>query len=306
MNFIKHRLQLMKIQKTRRKSSRSLAGNVFLGMFLMLTALLFFFPVLIMVNNAYKPLNEMFIFPPKLFVRNPTLNNFFDLSEMASNTLVPFTRYIYNTILTVLVGTIGHIIIASMCAYPLAKYKFPGSKFISNVIVYSLMFSTAVTQVPNFIIISNLNLLDHYGAIIVPTFGSTLGLYLMKNFMEQIPDSLLEAAKIDGASEYKVLWRVVMPLVKPAWVTAFILAFQGLWTNTGANFIYDERLKSIGYMLSQLSSGGITSGTRSGLGVARAGVFAATSLLMFIVPVCVFFITQSNVISTMATSGMKE
>lgn len=303
---LKKRLHLMMIQKTHRRSSRSLAGNLSLGAFLMCSAVLFFFPVLIMVNNAFKPLNELFMFPPKIFVKNPSMNNFYDLFEMASNTLVPFSRYVFNTVLTVLLGTIGHIVIASMCAFPLAKYRFPGSKFISSLIVYSLMFSTAVTQVPIFIIISRLNLLDTYGAIIVPTFASTLGLYLMQNFMEQIPDALLEAAKIDGANEFKVHWRVVMPLTKPAWVTAFILAFQSLWTNTGANFIYDERLKGVGYMLAQLSSGGITSGTRSGLGVARAGVFSAASLLMFIVPVAVFFITQSNVISTMATSGMKE
>ncbi|HWT73328.1 MAG TPA: carbohydrate ABC transporter permease [Mobilitalea sp.] len=303
---LKQRMRLLKINRTRRKSSRSLAGNIFLGIFLSLIAILFIMPILIVVNNAFKPMNEMFMFPPKLFVLHPTLNNFFDLFEMASNTLVPFTRYVFNTVLTVFFGAVGHIVIASMCAFPLAKYKFPGSKFIMNMIIFSLMFSTAVTQVPNFIIISRLHLLNSYGAIIFPAFGYSLGLYLMKNFMEQIPDALLEAAKIDGSSAFDVLWQVVMPLVKPAWVTAFILVFQQLWTNTGSSYIYDESLKGVGYMLSQLASGGITSGVRSGLGVARAGVFSATSLLMFIVPVCVFFITQSNVISTMATSGMKE
>lgn len=294
------------MKKERKKSNRSLGGNIALGLFLTFMAVLFFFPVLVIVNNAFKPLNEMFMFPPKLFVMSPTMNNFYDLFEMASNTLVPFSRYIFNTIITVLFGTAGHIILASMCAFPLAKYKFPGSKAISDMIVYSLMFSAAVTQVPNFVIISRLGLLDRYGAIIFPAFASTLGLYLMKNFMEQLPDSLLEAARIDGASDFGMLWRVVMPLVKPAWVTAFILAFQSLWNNTGSSYIYDEKLKGIGYMISQLSSGGITSGTRAGLGVARVGVFAATSLLMFIVPVIVFFVTQSNVIATMATSGMKD
>lgn len=300
------RKKVRKSKGERQKSNRSIGGNIALGLFLTFMAVLFFFPVLVIVNNAFKPLNEMFMFPPKLFVMSPTMNNFFDLFEMASNTLVPFSRYIFNTVLTVLFGTVGHIILASMCAFPLAKYKFPGSKVISDMIVYSLMFSAAVTQVPNFVIISRLGLLDHYGAIIFPAFASTLGLYLMKNFMEQLPDSLLEAARIDGASDFGMWWRVVMPLVKPAWVTAFILAFQGLWNNTGSSYIYDEKLKGIGYMISQLSSGGITSGTRAGLGVARAGVFAATSLLMFIVPVIVFFITQSNVIATMATSGMKD
>lgn len=301
------RIRLLKpAQEPRRGSKRSLGGNIALGIFLFATGFLFFFPVLFIINNALKPLNEMFMFPPKLFVKNPTFDNFFDLFEMMNNTLVPLSRYIFNTAVIVLIGSLGHILFASMCAYPLAKYKFPGSKFINQIIVYSLMFSATVTAVPNFITISKIGLLDTYGAIIFPAFASTLGLYLMKNFMEQIPDSLLEAAKIDGAGQFKTLTRVVFPVTKPAMVTAFILIFQVLWINTGANFIYDEKLKSIGYLLSQLSSGGITSGTRSGLGVARAGVFAATSFIMFLVPVTVFLIMQSNVINTMATSGMKE
>jgi len=290
-----------KVSKGKLKSSRSMAGNIFLLLFLFIMAFLFFFPVIFMVSKSLKPMNELYVFPPRLWVKNPTLNNFRDLFNMLENTLVPFLRYLFNSLIVVSVGSLGHIALASMCAYPLAKFKFPGSKFLSTLIIYSLMFNATVTAVPNFITISKLKLIDSLGAIILPTFASTLGLYLMQNFMQQVPDSLIEAAKIDGASDFRIHWIIVMPIIKPAWITAFILIFQSLWTNTGANYIFDEKLKSVAYLISQLSSGSMT-----GMGVARAGVFAAASVLMFLVPVVVFLFMQSNVIATMATSGMKE
>lgn len=297
---MKHRLNLPSDQKCYvRKNSRSFAGNVVMGLFLIVTGYVFFLPVLYMFNQALKPLNEMFLFPPKLFVQNPTFNNFRDLTRILANTLVPFSRYLFNSLFVVAVGSVGHILIASMCAYPLAKYRFPGSKLISNLIVYSLMFNGTVTMVPNFITISKLNLIDSYSAIIIPAFASTLGLYLMQNFMAGVPDSLLEAAKIDGASHMKILFTVVMPVVKPAWVTAFILVFQALWSTTGSSYIYTENLKSVGYMIGQLASS-------STVGVARTGVISAASAIMFLIPASVFLLMQTNVISTMATSGIKE
>ena len=285
----------------RMRNSRSLAGNIFLILFLLIMGFLFFFPVIFMVTKALKPMNEMYVFPPRLLVKNPTLDNFKDLFNILANTTVPFLRYLFNSIVIVVLGSVGHIAIASMAAYALAKFKFPGSKFLSRLVVYSLMFNATVTTVPNFITISRLGLIDTLGAIIFPTFASTLGLYLMQNFMEQGPDSLIEAARIDGAGDLRIHWKLVMPIIKPAWITAFILIFQGLWVNSGASFIYREDLKNVSYLISQLSSGSVT-----GMGVARAGVFSAASVLMFIVPVVVFLFMQTNVISTMATSGMKD
>jgi len=166
---------------------------------------------------------------------------------------------------------------------------------MNNIIVYALMFNGTVTAIPNYLIMSSLGLVDTYWAVILPAVGSTLGLYLMKNFMVQVPDEMIEAAKIDGASEFKTYWRVVMPLCKPAWITLVILSFQQMWGTTGGIFIYSEELKPVSYVLSQLVSGGI----------ARTGVSSAISLIMLSVPVTVFIISQSNVIETMATSGIK-
>lgn len=284
-----------------KRAKRSLGGTIVLALFLIFLGALFFFPVLYMFSQSLKPMNEMFIFPPKIMVQNPSLNNFRDLQNVLANTLVPLTRYVFNSVLIVAIGSIGHIVLSSMCAYPLAKYRFPGAKLINSLIVYSLMFDATVTMIPNFITISNLGMIDSLSAIIVPGFASTLGLYLMINFMGQIPDSLLEAAQIDGAGYFRTHWLIVMPISKPVIVTSFIMIFQKLWTNTGDKFIYSENLKGFSYLVSQLSSGSVT-----GVGASYTGILAAAQVIMFLVPIVVFLFMQRNVMSTMATSGMKE
>ncbi len=278
------------------RTNRSVKGSMVMLLLLTMFALVLLFPVVFMVSNAFKPINELFIFPPRLFVINPTMDNFYDLFEILSDSLVPFLRYVFNTLFIVLVGSVGHILLSCMAAFPLAKFKFPGSKTMSEIVVLSLMFSPAVTAVPNYVIMSRLGLVDSYWAVILPALSMSLGLFLMKNFMEQVPSALIDAASIDGSSYFGMLWRVVMPAVKPAWITLFIVSFQELWRATGANFIYNENLKPLPAMLTQLT----------GSGVARTGVVAATSLMLFLVPVILFMFSQANVLETMATSGIKE
>lgn len=256
-------------------------------------------PLVFTISNAFKPLDEIFSFPPKLFVRNPTFKNFRDLLGIFSDSWVPFSRYVFNTFFIAIVGTVGHVIFASAAAYPLAKLKFPGKRVLFSLVVLSLMFTAYVTQVPNYMIISWLGLINTYWAILLPAFGMTLGLYLMKQFMEQIPDALLEAAKIDGASEYRIYWQIIMPIVKPAWLTLIIFSLQSLWTNgsvTSHKYIYSEQLKTVDYVFGQIASGGLV----------RTGPVAAVTLLMMLVPITVFIVTQSNIIQTMSTSGLKE
>lgn len=278
------------------RRNRSIGGDLGLMVLLGAFALFSAYPLIYAINNAFKPLSEIFLFPPKLFVQNPTMDNFFDLSTIIGNSWVPFSRYMFNTLFITILGTGGTVLLGTMAAYPLAKYEFPGSKVMSNIIVYALMFNSTVTAIPNYIIMSKAGLVNTYWAVILPVIGSTLGLYLMKNFIVQIPTSLIEAAKIDGAAEFRVFWTVIITLCKPAWITLCILSFQTLWGATGGNFIYSENLKPISYALSQVVGGGI----------ARTGVASAVSLIMMIVPVTVFVISQSNVIETMASSGMKD
>ncbi|WP_307551527.1 MULTISPECIES: carbohydrate ABC transporter permease [unclassified Paenibacillus] len=285
--------------KMPKRLNRSWAVDILL--FLLLGGIAFFMalPLVFTISNAFKPIDEIFVFPPKLLVRNPTFKNFTDLVNIFSDSWVPFSRYVFNTFFIAIVGTVGHVIIASAAAYPLAKIKFPGRNILFNMVVMSLMFTAYVTQVPNYMTISWLHLINTYWAIILPSFGMTLGLYLMKQFMEQVPDSLLEAAKIDGASEYRIFWQIVMPIVKPAWLTLVIFSLQNLWTNgsvTSHKYIYSEQLKTVDYVFGQIASGGLV----------RTGPVSAVTLLMMAVPITVFIVTQSNIIQTMSTSGLKE
>ncbi|MFD2657963.1 carbohydrate ABC transporter permease [Gracilibacillus thailandensis] len=276
--------------------NRSLPVTILLFLLLAAFGVFMALPLVYAVNNAFKPLDELFIFPPRFFVRNPTLDNFYDLVAVMGDSWVPISRYFFNTILITVFGTGGHIIFASMAAYPLAKYKFPGSKVIFQIVILALMFSPHVTAIPNYLVMSGLGWIDSYLSLIIPAMAFPLGLFLMKQFMEQIPDSMLEAAKIDGASEFRIFWKIVMPNVKPAWLTLLILQFPILWGTNGGNFIYSEELKTLNYALEQITEAGI----------ARAGVGAAVALILMSVPIILFIVSQSKVIETMSSSGMKD
>ena len=256
-----------------------------------------FLPMLYVVLQALKPFDELFVYPPRFYVVKPTLQNFSDLFTLMSDSWVPFSRYIFNTVLISVIGTGGNLILSSMCAYALAKIKFPGAGWMFQVIVLSLMFNSTVTSISNFITMSALHWIDTYFAIIVPAFASTLGLYLMKQFMESsVSDAVLESARLDGASEFYTFLRIAMPMVKPAWLTLIVYSFQGLWNSGQSIYIQSEQLKTFNYAISQIVSGG----------VARAGASAAATVLMMLVPIVVFVITQSNIIETMSSSGMKD
>ena len=284
------------INRRAKRLNRSRGGTVALFMFISLFGLFMMAPLVLTINNAFKPLDELFYFPPRLFVRNPTVSNFSDLFILMSESWVPFSRYIMNTLIITGSGVVGHVLVASMAAYPLAKNDFPFKNILFNMVVLALMFSPVVTAIPNYMIISALGMNNTYLAVILPAFSFSLGLYLMKQFMEQIPDSLTESARLDGASEYRIYWSIVMPNVKPAWLTLVILMFQFLWGSTGGVFLRSEQLKPLNFALNQIVAGGI----------ARAGAGAAVGLLLMAVPITFFVVSQSQIIETMTTSGMKE
>lgn len=285
-----------RLAKRHNQINRSPLVTAILFTFVMALGIIMALPLVLIVSNSLKPVDELWIFPPKLFPSSPTLDNFRDMKEVMSSSLVPFTRYFFNTIMITVVGSAGHIVLASMCAFVIAKKKFPGRMTLFTVIELSLMFNGTVTAIPNYLILSSFGWIDTYWAVIIPSFGASLGLYLMKQFMEQIPDPLLEAARIDGASQWKTFWSIVMPNVKSAWLTLLLLQVQALWNMGSVNSIFREELKTLGYALNQILAGGI----------ARAGVGYAVSVFMMVVPITIFVFTQSNVVETMATSGMKD
>ena len=280
----------------RRKPNRSFWGDLGIYIMLIIIAVAMVFPLVFAVSSSLKPLDELFRFPPKVFPQRPTLDNFSDLFVTLSQSYVPFSRYLLNTVFITVVGTFGHLIIASMAAFVLAKYDFPGGKTFFSIIVTALMFSGYVTGIPNYVIMSRLHMIDTFWAIILPAFAAPIGLFLMKQFMEGLPTALIEAAHLDGAGEFRIFWSIVMPNVKPAWLTMTIFSVQSLWNNSAATVIYSEAKKTLVYALQQIQAGGI----------ARTGQAAAVQVITMIVPILIFVFSQRNILETMASSGLKD
>ena len=282
--------------KHRRKPNRSLGGDIGIYIFLAICSAMMVFPLFFAICNALKPLDEVLKNPPTVLPRNPTLDNFSDLLITMSQGWVPLSRYIWNTVFITVVGTVGHVILASMAAYVLAKYRFPGGNLFFRVAVVALMFNGYVTGIPNYLIMCKLHMVDTYWSLILPAIGGSLGLFLMKQFMDGFPMSLIEAAKIDGASEMLIFWKLVMPNVKPAWLTISIFSIQNLWNNAQITYIYTESKKMLRYALDQVALGGI----------ARTGQQNAVIVFTMSVPIVFFIFSQSQIMETMATSGLKD
>lgn len=284
------------IHKTVQRPTKSRVGNILSIVMLAILGAFMTLPIVYIVSTAFKPMDELFMFPPRFFVHNPTLNNFRSLSSVLGDSLVPISRYAFNTVFITAAATAGQLIVVSLAAYILEKRNFPGKNLLFSLVVVSLMFSTQVTAIPNYIIMSKIGWVDTYASLIIPAIASPLGLFLMKQFMTGIPDALLEAARIDGASELGIFRRIALPLVRPALLTLIIFAFQSMWGMTGGNYIFTEELKPLNYALNQIVNSGI----------ARTGAAAAVSMLMLIPPFAVFIISQSSILETMASSGIKE
>jgi len=277
--------------------ARSAGGDAGITVLLVIMGAFMFLPMVYAISQSLKPLDELWMFPPRFIVKSPTLKNFKDLFTLMNISWVPFSRYIFNTVLVSVAGTAGHLFLASLAAYALAKIKFPGRDFMFQMVQLSLMFNATVTAITSFILMSALGWLDSYWAIIVPAWCSSLGLYLMKQFMDtNVNDSVLESARLDGAKELKIFWVIAMPMVKPAWLTLIIYSFQGLWNAGASMYIYSEQYKSFNYAIGQILAGGIK----------RAGASAASLVIMMLVPIIIFIISQSNIIETMGSSGMKD
>lgn len=283
-------------EKGSAKISRSRGGDVAVFLFLLAAGLLMFLPFLYAIVQSIKPIDEIFIYPPRFFVTSPTGDNYLSLLDLVEDSRIPFSRYLFNSVFVTFFATGLHVIFASMAAFPLAKFRFPGSKTYFNIIVVSLLFTTQVTALPLYIVMAKLHLIDTYAAIIFPAIGSSLGLFLMKQFISGIPDAMIEAARVDGASAIRIFWSIVMPNVKPAWLTCIIFSFQTVWNDEGSNFIYSESLKVLPTMLHQISDGGI----------ARVGESSAAAVILMIPPILIFVLSQSQILETMAHSGMKD
>lgn len=285
----------IKDNRKRKTANRSFFVTLLIFLLLFVLAAFMLLPLIYSITTALKPIDELYAYPPKFFVVRPTMQNFKTLFKLSSNLWIPFSRYFFNSLFTSAVATFSHVIFASMAAFPLAKYKLK-INWIFKVIVISLMFNGTVLWLPQYVLMAKTNMLNTYWVYILPFVASSLGLFLMKQFMEQLPDALLESAQLDGANYFMMLFKIVMPLVKPAWLTLAIFAFQSAWNGANTAYVFDEDLKVISSVISQIGSGNIV----------RMGASMAGSLFIIIPPILVFVFTQSSVIETMAQSGVKE
>lgn len=278
-----------------RRLNRSKWGDFLIFLSLFFLGCFMALPFYLAVINSIKPLEEIFLYPPRFYVSRPVLDNYFVLSQVVQSLWVPFSRYLFNSAFVSIFATAAHLFLASMAAFSLAKFTFPGSRILFNMVVLALLFTPEVTFLPRYIVMAKLGMINTYWAMILPWIAAPLGLFLMKQFMTQLPDSLIESAMIDGARMPTIYWRIAMPNVKPAYLTAILLVFQAIWNNPATGLVFNEELKLLPVALRQIA----------GAGVGRAGVSAAARMVMLVPPVLTFIIVQRNVLQTMAHSGIK-
>lgn len=268
---------------------------------LTLVALVSLLPIVYVISNAFKPLEELFIYPPQFFVRNPTLQNFRDFIYATDVSTVPFMRYLFNSVVVTVSATALIIIFSLCCAYDFSKMKFPGRNWLFQMITVALMFTPEAVVITRYLIVSGLNIIDTYWAHILPQLALPMGVFLIKQFMDQVPNSLCEAAKIDGANELRILWSIITPAVLPAVGAVLIIAFQNVWGDLTTSNLYtvSESMKTLPYFVNSLTSG------LTATSVARKGATAAAGLLMLLPNFIIFAVLQKSMIATMVTSGIK-
>lgn len=257
-------------------------------------------PVVYIVFHAFKPMDELFAFPPRFITLRPTLDNFKRLFSVADSSNYPASLYIFNSIVATGSVVIASIVMCAAAGYVLSKKKFRGRKIISQVNQAALMFVPVAVSVPRFLIIRQLGLMENFLSQILPLLAMPVGLFLVQQFIDQMPNSLIEAAQIDGCSDYGILFKIVMPVIKPALATVAILAFQSAWSSVEASqmFIDSEKLKTFAYYMSSVTS-------PTGSSVAAQAMAAAAAVIMFAPNVVLFIVMQSRVMNTVAYSGIK-
>ncbi|MBR6509626.1 MAG: carbohydrate ABC transporter permease [Clostridia bacterium] len=279
-----------------RRYTRSTAGNIAYFSLLFLAGAFTILPLIYCVITSFKPLDELLIFPPRFFVRRPTLSNYLELPSLLGKIQVPVSRYFFNSIFIAIAGTGLHIIAASLAAFAFSKSRMKSWSILFLIIQIMLLYNSVTLSVPQYLIFTKLRMVDTYWVYILPAIPSAVGCFLMKQFIDvSVPDALLEAARIDGAGVLRMYYKIVMPILKPAWMTIMLLSFQTMWTVIPSGTIFSEQLKTLPQVMSSISAGGI----------ARSGSAMAITVIMMIPPILVFMVTQSNVMETMSTSGIK-
>ena len=286
----------MKLKASNKQAGKKIGGTVAIFLFLTILGLFMVLPIYLTIVMSIKPIEELFIFPPKLYAIRPTFDNFQEMFGALHQNRVPFSRYVFNSIFVTATVTIAQCIFASMAAFVLAKCRFPGSKVINSIIVVALLYQSNVIYIMQYIVMAKLHMIDTYWALILPSIASPMGLFLMRQSIGQVPDAMIEAAKVDGAGLFRICWQIVMPNQKPALMTLIIFAFQAAWNIQAGSVVFQEQYKTLPTVVTQAASSGL----------ARAGVAMAAAVFMLVPPIIVFMLAQRQVIETMAHSGIKD
>ncbi len=298
MNRIKQYFEDRRGKKSAvKRYTRSKAGNFALVFFLVAGGLFSMLPLIYCVSTSFKPLDELLIFPPRFLVHRPTIGNYTILPDLMASLKVPLSRYVFNSVAITLFTTFVYILVALMAAYAISKGTFKGRNAIFWTVQFALMFNAYTLAVPQYLIFSKLGLIDTYWIYILPPMASTMGVFLGKQYIEgYVPDALLEAAKIDGANQFKVFWSIVMPTIKPIWLTLLLFTFRDIWAMVPSGKIFSEELKILPQVVTQITAGG----------TARAASGRPGTVIMMIPPIIVFLVSQSSVAESMSSAGIKE
>lgn len=289
-------VNISRMKASNKQAGKKAGGTVFIFILLFVLGAFMILPIYLTLVMSVKPVEELFVFPPKLYTLNPTLNNFKDMFDTLNEMWVPFSRYVFNSVFVTATVTVSQCVFSAMAAFVLAKYKFPGSRFLNSVIIIALLYQSNVIYIMQYIVMNKLHLINTYWALILPSVASPICVFLMRQSISQLPDSIIESAKVDGAGAFTICWKIVMPNQKPALMTLIIFAFQAAWNIQGGSFVYDESFKTLPTVVQQAAESGL----------ARAGVAMASSVFMLLPPVIIFMAAQKYVIETMAYSGIKE
>ena len=291
----------MKAKKSRKLSLRKIKpGHVLFVLFMLMLVCFTALPMVAMICRAFMPLDELYLYPPRIIVRKPTMANFAGLLTSLNASAVPFSRYIFNSLFTTAATVVLSIFVCCAGAYGLSKFRPRGANTLFAIITAALMFSVYVTQIPNYLIVTGMGLVNSFWALILPKVAVAYNFFLIKQFADQLPDSILEAARIDGAGELYTFWRIAMPLLKPAWSTLAVFSFVSNWNDyfSALVFINKDAMKTLPLALQTLAGG-------AGV-VARSGSVGAATLLTTLPTIIVFCIMRGRVMQTMTYSGIKS
>lgn len=290
----------MSYQGTKINPQRVDKGQMKFFIVLIPLALFVVMPIVYIFTTAFKPLDELFAFPPRFWVYRPTFDNFREISEVLYHSGIPLSRFILNSLLSSMLVVFFTVVISVSAGYILSKKSFKGKNLLFMINTVALMFVPVAVRIPRYLVIERMNLLDTFIILVLPLLAMPVGLFLVKQFIDQVPNALIEAASIDGANDFYILYRIIVPMVKPALLTIGILAFQASWNNTEASALYlnDDSLKTFAFYMLAIT-------TQTGNTVAGQGMAAAASLILFVPNLLIFILMQSKVINTMAHSGIR-